>query len=128
MFSSLNFVKAYEVGHKLDGNYTYEKLTCGDQEIPKMAADITRTVVLILQIGTPVIIIILGMVDLFKATMAQKEDDIKKAQQTFLRRLGLGVLVFLVFVIVELVVGLVAPRTENEGMWKCADCFINGNC
>ena len=108
---------------------SYQKIVCGDTYAPMIAAQITRTVYMILQIATPLIIILLGMIDLGKAVMAHKEDDIKKSQQTFVKRLLVGASVFLVFVLVKFIVGLVAPANDNAGMWNCVDCFVSGdNC
>ena len=108
---------------------SYQKIVCGDTYAPMIAAQITRTVYMILQIATPLIIILLGMIDLGKAVMAHKEDDIKKRQQTFVKRLLVGASVFLVFVLVKFVIGLVAPANDNTDMWNCVDCFVSGdNC
>ena len=108
---------------------SYQKIVCGDTYAPMIAAQITRTVYMILQIATPLIIILLGMIDLGKAVMAHKEDDIKKSQQTFVKRLLVGASVFLVFVLVKFVIGLVAPANDNTDMWNCVDCFVSGdNC
>jgi len=80
----------------------------------------------IIKIAVPVLLIIFGMLDLGKAVMAQKEDEIKKGQQTFIKRLVAAVIVFLVAIIVQLVVGIVAPDdNENANMWNCFDCLIN---
>ena len=68
------------------------------------------------------------MIDFVKATIAQKEDEIKKNQQTFIRRLLIGVLVFLIFIIVKTIINMVAPVNENANMWDCVNCFVNGNC
>lgn len=123
-------IKALAIGQEnfllLD---TYQKLVCGDTEVPYVAAQITQTVYMILQIATPIIIILLGMIDLLKAVMAQKEDEIKKSQQTFVRRLLIGAAVFLVFVLVKVIIGFVQPQNDNPNMWNCVDCFISGeNC
>lgn len=107
---------------------SYQKIQCGDSFIPYIAPQIVRIVFIILQIATPIIIIIFGMLDFLKGVIAQKEDDIKKGQQTFIRRLAIGALVFLVFLFVEIIIGFVAPKSENQNMWNCVDCFINGNC
>lgn len=96
--------------------------------IPKMAAIIpklTSTIVDLIKIGVPVLLIIFGMLDFGKAVMAQKEDEIKKAQTLFIKRLLSAALVFFVFIIVELVFNLVASG-ESDTIWKCVDCFING--
>ena len=107
-----------------------EKFQCGDFKIPYLFVSIVNTVITIIKIAVPVIIIILGSLDLLKAVMAQKEDEIKKGQQTFIKRLIVGAVVFLVFAIVQMIIGLVAPKNDsaNTNMWNCVDCFVNGNC
>lgn len=107
---------------------TYAKVTCGEMQIPAIAPKLVSTAITILKIATPIIIIIFGSLDLVKAVMAQKEDEIKKGQQTFIKRLIVGAAVFLVFAIVQLVIGIVAPHNENKSMWDCVDCFVTGTC
>ena len=112
----------------VEARETYVKMQCGDSEIPYVAAQLTHTAINVLQVATPIIIIIFGSIDFLKAVIAQKEDEIKKNQMTFVRRLITGACVFLVFVIVKVVIGLVAPVNENKEMWNCIDCFVNGEC
>lgn len=112
----------------LQGSNTYTKIVCGDTDVPYVAAQITTTVINILKIVTPIIIVIFGMIDLVKAVVAQKEDDIAKGRKTLFKRILIGAFVFLVFVFVEVIIGLVAPKNENSNMWNCVDCFVNGNC
>lgn len=106
---------------------TYAKIVCGDVKVPMVLAKIVRTVVFIIQVATPVIIIVFGSMDLFKAVIAQKDDDIRKGREIFVKRLITGALVFLTFFIVEMVVSIVAPD-DAQNSWNCVDCFINGNC
>ena len=107
---------------------SYQKIQCGDNLIPYAAPQIVRMLYIILQIATPIIIIIFGMIDLLKAVIAQKEDEIKKGWGIFIRRLILGAFVFLIFLFVEIIIGFVAPKNENQSMWNCVDCFVNGDC
>lgn len=106
-------------------------VSCGGM-IPRMATIIpklTSTIVDLLKIGVPVLLIIFGMLDLGKAVIAQKEDEIKKSQNLFVKRLISAALVFLVFIIVELVFNLIAGNTEGDeskNIWDCVSCFING--
>ena len=103
----------------LQGSNTYAKIVCGDTDVPYVAAQITTTVINILKIVTPIIIIIFGMIDLVKAVVAQKEDDIKKGSSTFLKRVLLGAFVFLVFVIaVKITTNSNSLSTTNT--WKFA--------
>lgn len=78
----------------------------------------------ILKILTPVVIIVTGMLDMLKATTAQKEDEMKKAQKKFINRLLAGIVVFLVFAIVEVIVGLIA-RDNSDNVMNCIQCFLS---
>ena len=67
----------------------------------------------LIQIGIPIILIILGMLDLGKAVVASKEDEIKNAQKMLIKRCIYGVAIFFVVLIVTLVFGLVADNAEG---------------
>lgn len=127
-------VNAYDYNKQGEKNDFVGNLTCGKTEtrddgtvigitfhenLPKF----TNTLYDILKIATPVIIIITGMLDVLKAVSAQKEDEMKKATKKFLNRLLAGVVVFLVFVIIETVINLVIPDDIGNA-WNCVDCFL----
>ena len=90
-------------------------------------------VIPIIQIGIPIILIILGMIDLGKAVIASKEDEIKSAQKLLIKRIIYAVAVFLVVSIVTLVFSVVAGNTDTDGKkandwsacWECTN--TNGN-
>ena len=107
---------------------TYVK--CGTV-IPKMASiipQLTSTIVDLLKIGVPVLLIVFGMLDFGKAVMAQKEDEIKKSQMLFVKRLLSAALVFFVFIIVEVIFNLVADDDPDKTtVWNCVNCFINND-
>ena len=69
----------------------------------------------IIQIGIPIILIILGMIDLGKAVIASKEDEIKSAQKLLIKRIIYAVAIFLVVSIVTLVFSVVANNTDTDG-------------
>ena len=78
-------------------------VTCGSiKNLPYKVLQLSNTVVNIMQIAVPIILIIMGSIDFVKAISSQKEDDIKKAQGMFIKRLIMGALVFFIFVIVKL--------------------------
>ncbi len=60
----------------------------------------------IIQWVVPVILIVLGTIDLVKAVMAGKDDEIKKHQQTLIKRAVAAVIVFLIPLIVGVITGL----------------------
>ena len=86
---------------------------------------IVHTIVTIIKIGVPILLIIIGMLDLGKAVMAQKEDEIKKGQALFIKRLVAAILVFLVVFIVQIIVRFIASG-DNSNISSCINCFING--
>jgi len=109
-------------------------LVCGSTTftMDSMLPNLVTTIINIIKIGVPLLLIIFGMLDLGKAVMAQKEDEIKKGQQIFIKRLIAAVIVFLVVFVVQLAINLVAGD-DKAGIWKCIDCFIdysstNTNC
>lgn len=93
-------------------------------QIDAKIAQTVHVVVLVIQIAVPIILVVFGMIDLAKAVIASKEDEIKKSQMTFIKRLIAGALVFFVFAIVKMVISFVA--TNSTDMLNCVNCFING--
>ena len=92
-------------------------------QIDVKIANTVHNIVLIIQIVVPILLVVLGMIDLVKSVIAGKEDEIKKSQMTFVKRLIAGALVFFVFVIVKMLVSFVA---DDDGIMNCANCFLNG--
>lgn len=97
---------------------------CGGYNVPEDIINVVHTVVEIIKIGVPILLIIFGMLDLGKAVMAQKEDEIKKGQQTFIKRLLAAAIVFFVIAIVQLVLNLVAPDNQAS-IWSCVEKFVS---
>lgn len=63
----------------------------------------------------PILVLALGVFDFFKAMIASKEDDMKKAQKRFIIRLVAGVLVFLAPTIVNFIIDTL----------NVTDCLLN---
>ena len=72
---------------------------------------IREGVIPLIQIGIPIILIVLGMLDLGKAVMASKEDEIKSAQKLLIKRAIYAVAIFFVVFVVQVVFGLI----DNSG-------------
>ena len=90
-----------------------------DTKIPNTV----HTIIVVIKIAVPILLVIFGMLDLFKGITAQKEDEIKKGQGIFIKRLISAAIIFFVISIVQLIVSFVAG---DEGIMNCASCFING--
>lgn len=105
-------------------------LNCGTANsitIDSMIPQLTSTLITLIKVGVPILLIVFGMLDLGKAVMAQKEDEIKKGWQTFIKRIIAAAVVFLVIFIVQIVLSLVAGN-DNENIWNCVECFISNEC
>lgn len=89
--------------------------------VPAQLANIVSLIYNLIKIGVPILLIIFGMLDLGKAVMAQKEDEIKKGQQTFIKRLIAAAIVFFVLVIVQLVLSLVGA---DGNVWTCVKALL----
>ncbi len=74
----------------------------------------------IVQWVVPIILIVFGTVDLVKAVIAGKDEDIKKHQQTLIKRVIAAVIVFLVPLIISIIMGWLG----NED-WR--NCWNNTN-
>ena len=100
--------------------------SCGslDLEFNGMLPYTIYMVVLIIKIVVPILLIIFGMIDLAKAVMAQKEDEIKKGQQTFIKRLIAAVVVFFIITIVQMLVRFLS--NDEDSIVNCFNCFVNG--
>ena len=85
---------------------------------------ILKTVLKIMQIGIPVLLIIFGTIDLGKAVISSKEDEVKKAKKSLLNRFLYAVLVFCVVWIVQIVMGAISKiGIEGSDTTSWANCW-----
>ena len=84
---------------------------------------IKNGIIPLIQVGIPIILIILGMLDLGKAVVASKEDEIKAAQKLLVKRCIYAVAIFFVVLIVQLVFGLISGTKDPELIEKSTDWF-----
>ena len=104
------------------------KVSCGNvTDIPRKIPELTSMAITIVQVAVPVVLVIMGSMDLFKGITAQKEDEIKKGQQMFVKRLVVGALIFFVVVIAKLLISVVAD-TSSANIIECIDCFLSNGC
>ena len=94
-----------------------------DEKIPNLV----HLIITVIKIAVPVLLVIFGMIDMVKGITAQKEDEIKKGQQIFIKRLITGVLIFFIVTAVQFLISLVGDD-DKENIMNCANCFINGDC
>lgn len=98
-------------------------LTCtelfGDKNKPDSIAYLVDSALKYVRIIVPILVILLGSLDLAKAVIASKEDEMKKAQTTFIKRIILGVVVFFVPVLVDIIMQFSDIVWEGLGYSVC---------
>lgn len=104
-------------------------VSCGNSyDIPYQLPALTSFAINFLKIATPIILIIVSIIKLLKALSASKDDEIKKAQNSLIKKLIAAVLVFFVISIVQFVILKVADTTEQQNITKCMNCMLNNEC
>lgn len=78
----------------------------GSKKDPDSLRNLIDEILAYPRIIVPALVIVLGMIDLAKAVIASKEDEMKKAQSTFVKRLIIGVAFFLIPVFVDIMMWL----------------------
>lgn len=85
---------------------------------------VVKFILKIIQWVVPIILIVLGTIDLVKAVVAGKDDDIKKHQQTLIKRIIAAVIVFLIPMLVSILMGWIG-NDDWKACWKSSDGSIN---
>lgn len=133
----INLIFIDIVGAETYNNYTSATVSCGSElltKVPSILPKIISILYNIIQIAVPILLVVMGSIDLVKGITASKEDEMKKGQKIFIKRLVAGVLIFFVFLAVKLLISLVGNDTENDNkatrIMQCAECFIknDNNC
>lgn len=87
---------------------------------------ITVLVVTLIKIAIPIILIIMGMIDLSKAVISNDEKEMKGAQTKLIKRVIYAILVFLVISIVQLIFSTIATSATDgagDNIAGCIACF-----
>lgn len=105
-------------------------ITCSDlfdsaSEDGESLSSLVNQVLSYVRIIVPILIILLGSLDFAKAVIASKEEDMKKAQATFVKRLAAGLVVFLVPTLVTIIMNLADIAWEGQGYTSCGVEYIN---
>lgn len=110
----------------------------GCADIPCPVFEITHIIKNIIEVVVPVVLIIFGMIDFAKATMAHDEGDIAKAKDTFIKRLIAAISMFFVIFVLELAFSIIAKSADKAGegqdgrsVWTCVNEIFKGptdNC
>lgn len=76
-----------------------------------------------IQIAVPIILILMGTFDFVRALVSQKDDEIKKSQSRFIKRIIIGVVIFFIPLIIKFITGMVAGDDFSKS--PCLSCLSN---
>lgn len=80
----------------------------------------------VFKIVIPIIIIIFGMIDLGKAVVASKDDEIKKSIKSLAMRAIAGIVIFFIPTLVGAIFSLVGEFSSMKDEYgKCRSCITN---
>ncbi len=77
----------------------------------------------IIQIGIPIVLIILGTIDLGKAVISSDEKEVKSAQGRLIKRFIYAALVFFVVTFVTVVMNIVATGADDSDTTSWLSCW-----
>lgn len=97
---------------------------CG---IPAGLALMIHDIYNLLKICVPIVIIIMGMIDLLKAAASQKEEEMKKGWDALVKRVMYGVIVFFVFFLVQFLVSILPDSSGKSKILGCVKNFFTGS-
>ena len=97
-------------------------IMCVGTKLPDFVGYFISLIYVAIRIGVPILLIIVGMFDMGKAIVAKKEEDVKKAQGLLVKKLIVGVIVFLLPYFVELVVKI---ATRDNSIVDCIRKLID---
>lgn len=86
--------------------------------------DVVGKILFVFKIVIPILLIIFGMIDLGKAVVGAKDDEIKKATKQLGMRAIAAIVIFLIPTIVGFLVTLIANFGDVENDYKvCSTCI-----
>lgn len=105
---------------------------CNGIQMDSIIPNLVSQIIKVIQFGIPVVLIILGMIDLGKAVMSNDEKEMKGAQGKLIKRVIYAIVIFLLVAIVKLVFGMLSTANNTDknnkvGYTNCIDCFVNYN-
>lgn len=99
------------------------------------SANVWQTVgfiLLVFKIVIPILLIVFGMIDLGKAVIASKDDEIKKATTSLIKRAISAVVIFFIPTIVGVIMGIVgnfaSVRADFDVCRHCISSPTGDNC
>lgn len=96
------------------------KAIFGDKDNENSLAYLIDSILSYVRIIVPILLILLGTIDIGRAVVASKEDEMRKAQSTFIKRAIAAVCVFLVPALINVIMNLADIAWQGEDYNYCS--------
>lgn len=113
-----NYTTTGNTGLDVDGSVDCNEIF-GSRNDPNSIAYLVNEILLYPKYIVPILLVLYGTIDFFKAVTAGKEDEMKKAQMTFVKRLIVGVGIFLVPLFINFIMWLADIAWSGLGYTTC---------
>ena len=94
-------------------------IACGELTVPEYLVYVISLVYFSIRIIIPILLIIFCMIDMGKAIVAKKEEDVKKAQSLLLKKLLIGLVIFILPYFIEWMIRILSQDST------ISDCIKN---
>ena len=91
----------------------------GSKNDPESLRYLINEILMYIRIIGPLLLLVLGVLDFAKAIIASKEDQMKKAQATFIKRVIAAIGIFFVPLLVDIIMGLADIVWKGTGYYSC---------
>ena len=78
----------------------------------------------LIQMGIPIILLLLGTIDLGKAVLSSEDKEVKAAQSRLIKRILYAVVIFFMTTIVSLVFNIVADYSDDDSLESGAKSWL----
>lgn len=96
-------------------NIEYKKFDDNSILCSGKVGDFIKEIFHLVKFAVPILIIVLGMIDFIKAMTAQNNDDIKKAFNKLIKRIIIGICIFILPTIIDFLLKLMEINSEMCG-------------
>ena len=119
-----NLITGVEASYQFSFDIKFNKvsiLSCDDLfKGNESLLQLIKTLVTVIKILVPILLIVLGSLDFAQAVFAASEDQIKKAQSKFVKRLIIGAVIFMIPSVLKVIL------TLAHSIWPVVDASLCG--
>ena len=101
-----------------------EGTLCSADGAGKTIFQLVGVIIQVIQIGIPILLIIMGSIDLGKAVVKSDEKEIKAGQKIFMSRVITALIIFFIVTIVRMVLGILPDGVVGPEVDACIEAMF----